>query len=227
MNPYSTNHELNLEWLSQLMPGVYFWKKDKNSVYTDLNQNCAELFGIRSKRDFTGLTDDDIPCKISEFSGIFRQQDQLVMSTAKPLKILEIHRCANNQLRVMLNTKNPLLDANNSMVGTFAYCMDMTNQFAPLMTQQDQITTGSYILSDNHTSPLLHQFTTALRHPTHSTLTKRESECLYYLARGKTAQEIADMIFISRRTVEKHIENIKYKFNCKTKSQLIALFLND
>lgn len=51
-------------------------------------------------------------------------------------------------------------------------------------------------------------------------LTVREKEVLKYLTNGKTAQEIADMLFLSRRTVEKFFENIKLKLHCERRSEI-------
>lgn len=51
-------------------------------------------------------------------------------------------------------------------------------------------------------------------------LTAREKECLYWLFCGKTAPEIALILNISKRTVEKFISNLKEKFNCYTLFQL-------
>lgn len=45
-------------------------------------------------------------------------------------------------------------------------------------------------------------------------LTKRELHCINYLIFGKTAEEIAIILNISKRTVETHIQNIKRKMNC-------------
>lgn len=52
-------------------------------------------------------------------------------------------------------------------------------------------------------------------------LSQREEECLFYLARGKTAKHIARLLGISHRTVETHILHIKSKLKCHTKNQLI------
>lgn len=52
-------------------------------------------------------------------------------------------------------------------------------------------------------------------------LTNRESECLFYIIRGKSAKSIARILNISFRTVEVYLEKLKTKFNCKTKSDLI------
>lgn len=44
--------------------------------------------------------------------------------------------------------------------------------------------------------------------------TEREFQCVNYLTIGKTAEEIAIILNISKRTVETHILNIKRKMNC-------------
>lgn len=54
-------------------------------------------------------------------------------------------------------------------------------------------------------------------------LTRREVECLYWLSQGKSAEETAIILFISKRTIEKHFENIKLKLDCRNKYQLIKL----
>ncbi|MBA3238404.1 MAG: helix-turn-helix transcriptional regulator [Parachlamydiaceae bacterium] len=51
-------------------------------------------------------------------------------------------------------------------------------------------------------------------------LTNREKEVLKHLRIGKTAQEIANLLFISRRTVEKFLENIKLKLHCERRSEI-------
>lgn len=49
-----------------------------------------------------------------------------------------------------------------------------------------------------------------------STLSKRHLECLKWLIKGKTIVEIAMLLGISKRTVEKHIDAIKNKLECST-----------
>lgn len=52
-------------------------------------------------------------------------------------------------------------------------------------------------------------------------LSSKEKLCLQYAVRGKTMREIAIILGLSRRTVEHYLENIKRKFNVKTKPELI------
>ena len=51
-------------------------------------------------------------------------------------------------------------------------------------------------------------------------LTEREYECVNYLIRGKTAEEIAIILNISKRTAEAHVQNIKRKMNCYNQFRL-------
>lgn len=56
---------------------------------------------------------------------------------------------------------------------------------------------------------------------------KREKECIQFLLMGMTAKEIAKKLQLSHRTVESYLENIKYKTECPSKSQLISKILTD
>lgn len=51
-------------------------------------------------------------------------------------------------------------------------------------------------------------------------LTEREFQCVNYLSLGKTAEEIAVILKISKRTAESHIQNIKRKMNCYNQFRL-------
>lgn len=208
--------DFNLEVLSDYMPGAFLWKKDLNSVYMETNAACANLFGFRRKRDISGFVDEEIPCKIAEFAEVFRQQDQRVISSGKPLKILEIHPCASEQWKVMLNTKNPLRNSGGDIVGTFAYCLDITQEMSQIATilarlgvqhySKGKIAQGSFLLDQSGLE---------------IELTKRQAECLFYLIRGKTFKQIAQALKVSPRTVEDHIEQLKLKFACQNKSELV------
>jgi DNA-binding CsgD family transcriptional regulator len=52
-------------------------------------------------------------------------------------------------------------------------------------------------------------------------LTQREIECVKWYVVGKTAEEIAIIYDISKRTVEAHLESVKKKLNCSAKSLLV------
>ncbi len=53
-------------------------------------------------------------------------------------------------------------------------------------------------------------------------ITKRELEICKLLLKGKTNQEIADILFISKATVSNHRSHIKQKLKAKTAIELGA-----
>ena len=56
-------------------------------------------------------------------------------------------------------------------------------------------------------------------------LTLREAQCVLLVLQGKTAIESADVLHLSRRTIEFYLANIKTKLKCRTKSKLIEKIL--
>ncbi|CDZ76476.1 response regulator FixJ [Legionella massiliensis] len=56
-------------------------------------------------------------------------------------------------------------------------------------------------------------------------LSPRETDCVQYYVKGKTAKEIAKYLNLSPRTVEFYISNLKEKLGVSTKSQLMELLI--
>ncbi len=56
---------------------------------------------------------------------------------------------------------------------------------------------------------------------TKNELSERESEILYMICKGLSNQEIADALFLSKRTVDKHRENILAKTQAKNTAGLV------
>ena len=54
-------------------------------------------------------------------------------------------------------------------------------------------------------------------------LTPRETEVLSWLAKGKTNRDIGDILGMSPRTVNKHLEHIFEKLGVETRSAAAAL----
>ncbi len=57
---------------------------------------------------------------------------------------------------------------------------------------------------------------------TKNLLTKRQQECLRWSARGKTSEDIGDIIGISTPTVEKHIREAIFRLNTTSRIQAVA-----
>lgn len=55
-----------------------------------------------------------------------------------------------------------------------------------------------------------------------SLLTNREREVFELLVQDKTTKEIAEVLFISEKTVRNHISNVMKKLNVKGRSQAVV-----
>lgn len=55
-------------------------------------------------------------------------------------------------------------------------------------------------------------------------LTEREMEVLELAVHGFSQKEIAERLFLSTKTVDKHIENIKKKFNINKSTEIIGVY---
>lgn len=53
-------------------------------------------------------------------------------------------------------------------------------------------------------------------------LTVRESEILEYVAQGLSTKEIALLVGIAPRTVDRHVENVRLKLRAKNRTHMIA-----
>jgi DNA-binding CsgD family transcriptional regulator len=60
-----------------------------------------------------------------------------------------------------------------------------------------------------------------------SALSKREAETLQWVAKGKTNSEIALLLGITEKTVEKHLERVYRKLGVENRTMAAALFFNN
>jgi len=199
----------------------FIWWKDKHLRYTLINHQTAKMMGYsNSKISFESITDHMVPCKSSELANEFELQDKLVMRTQKQLTGIAFCNYGDNGWRITMGHKFPRFDRKTGdVIGMSGTAVDITDcavmRTALILVADDDRFIGRKINA-------LEQFTYMLKETYDDfNLSERESECLFLLLRGKTAREIADILFISNRTVEKHTDNIKSKMGCFTKSELI------
>ena len=100
----------------------------------------------------------------------------------------------------------------------------------------------SFPLDDSKAGEMLaaadtHHFTVALRNgvakivetfespPREHSLTRRELEVLTWVARGKSAWEIAKILGIAKRTVDEHVQSATQKLGAVNRTQAVALAL--
>lgn len=123
---------------------------------------------------------------------------------------------------ILFGNKAPLKDMAGSCIGTYTNCHDVTNivEFKTFLRLQ-------HIDSKIHgkaQSPICYEL---LNQHTSFNLTEKQECCLFLMIRGKTAKEIAKILNLSHRTIEGHIDALKYKLNCQRKSEIIEKMLDN
>lgn len=186
-------------------------EKDVNSVITSCNDNFLKYVGANSPHAVIGRTDYDLPWR--EYAPVYRahELDALAGNTYSIIYPIKDHA---KKKRLFLHTKTK----KNNLDGTISikcHAIEIVNPQAAELIQ---------LLSKNIPSYLQH-FSIGKTY-NHTPLSKRQEEVLFFLLRGKTAKAIAQILCISSRTAEKHIEAIKVRFNCKNKSELIERAVN-
>lgn len=123
----SKNTAIYMENIINMVPGVIFLK-DTESRFLDCNQAMLDICGLKSKKDFIGKTDYDMPWTKEE-SDNYRKDDQIVRSTRlAKLNIEETQTFPDGKETILLTNKVPLLDKNGNVIGTLGMFLDITDR---------------------------------------------------------------------------------------------------
>ncbi len=221
LNKDSLITDSNETSILKYLPGYILCMDKDNRINYYCNERCAYIIGYDKTEDAYGVPIENVPCKITECADIYKLQNKRVIDERTTLKILDIHPYRNDEIKIIYTNKSPLIDKNNNAIATIFQGFEMSHLDPYLISRiinndkkyfdKDSLNHRNYIITNSFFSQL----------------TDRENECLYYLVRGKTATQIASIMLISNRTVEKHISNIKLKLHCHTKSDLIEKAMNE
>jgi DNA-binding NarL/FixJ family response regulator len=89
------------------------------------------------------------------------------------------------------------------------------------------VMSGNEYFSAEIMSKLIKNIHNNQKEPHKDLLTERESEILYLICKGLSNQEIADSLFLSKRTVDKHRENILSKTESKNTAGLVLFAIKN
>ena len=180
-----------------------------------VTEEYAQLLGWKCSRHAIDKTAYDIPNKVSEIADKFIDLDKKVIKFNKPAIALDIYKYSHG-ITTLLIHKNPIKDINKTIIGILLQAIDISDIF--VKNYQSLYETDLKFSNTANTD-----FKKYILTSTHSPLsiTKRQKECLSLLIRGKPIKQIASTLGISVRTVETHIEVIKFRLGCYNKSQLI------
>ncbi len=213
MSNTDINSIIKQEWIDQ-MPGA-FGAIDLKSNFLMLNQESLKRSGHKNYDSILNSTYCDMRCEAAELHDNFCLSDKMVIEDNKSIGIFGCCLYANGW-KILLGEKYPLRDIGGNIIAVAQYFIDITNanlvdlarffkitQEQPVKLTRQQF---NYIIQENYPETVL---------------SGKQSECLFFLLRGRSIKEIAKILNLSPRTVETHIEIIKYKLGCLKKSDVI------
>lgn len=200
--------------LIHAIPG-YFSIVNMDSKYLLINQSGAEWLGFTSSEEAVGLTYSEIRTPIAEDAEFFVQQD---LETQKRGRTRGLgHLRYADGWKLIMGQKFMLMDKQtHKQIGLVCQADDFTHSnvidFSRFLGEGRNHfygkSTSQFFYSIEDTYP-------------DSTLSQRQSECLFYILRCKRTKEIAKILQISPRTVETYINEIKLKLGCNTIPQIM------
>lgn len=212
-----------LEFNSNIIAGI----KDKNNVYRHVSQGHVELFKYSTPEKVRGLTEHQVSAYAfdSIYSNSYDTANELIAEDEKALNnqqlfIFEsviIHR----KPIFALVHKQPYVE-NNKITGSVFQTLllpHMTKQIAKSYLQ------NANILISKHTK--IHLEALGLDSTCKYKLTHRELECIRFLTKGASANDIAHTLGLSKRTIDFYIRNIKDKLNVRKTTEIIITALAD
>ena len=209
----SIQHELaQITAVMDHMPG-YFILKDLNSIYISASKKAVKLLGFDRCDQMEGIQDYDLRCKASEDANVFIQQDNVVKSSALPLSVIGVHTYINEEIKTLLINKYLIFNKHANPIAIGCYCVELNKN---IMNGIADISSGRTVKKYNVTE---NYYLNADYEDV--SLSQRQSQCLFYLIRGKSTPMIASILGLSPRTIESYVEEIKNKMGCTKKSELI------
>ncbi|MES2204715.1 MAG: LuxR C-terminal-related transcriptional regulator [Pseudomonadota bacterium] len=190
---------------------------DNDSKFISLNNKYAKVIGYQDPGQVLGLSYDRFKCEAAEKACVFRDQDISVLTTHEPLFFLSYHRYSDDDWHLLHGEKTCVFNHEKKVIGTFSKSTDIT--------ESGFVDISRFLLknSKKHFGKMAKEAFTfyITQEKDIFNLSRKEQEVLFYFIRGKTSQEIAQILSRSKHTIDMHVESIKNKLDVLNKSQLI------
>lgn len=191
--------------------------KNLKSLICGCNDTFAHLMGLKSGKD--ALNKSILELTPSEYGKELEEAEHLALDSLAMIEdARDLHRYFTSSPPHCITTAKviPIYNDSEKIQGV----LGIATQEAHL----DNIENIFYWVCRDRINTLLKNKSYALTLPFGKvSLSNRETACLLFLMKGKTAKQIAREMCISYRTVECFITHIKEKMHCNLKSEIIAL----
>lgn len=187
---------------------LIFWK-DREYQFLGCNLTFAKMAGFNSPHELIGKTDYDTCWK--DFADKFRSDDKKVLS-GESFESIEKNITANHQTRIIYVKKKPIIK-DDEYIGIIGYGKILSEYSSEVFEEK------SYSASDFPINTVVINNRLISTH--FFSLSKPESEALYFLIRGFSSGKTAEILSKSPRTIEQNIESMKQKMGVNSKQLMI------
>lgn len=233
----SFSNEIKLDKELLAIPELVFFK-DLKGCYFGCNDVLAEYVGLASPKDCIGK-DDSLFCWYN-YSEIFQKNDRWVIKYKMPTYFMEPSKGANNKLIDCLTVKAPFFRSNNAIAGVQGIGISLENtsfnqvlqrfiaacqKFNLALAPAKMIQVITQIVQTNNCKKQWDREGKLFDYGKVS-FSIREAQCLHYFLNHYSAEKTSKEIFISKKTVEFHLANIKNKLGCSNAKELTNLAID-
>lgn len=204
--------------LEQMNQIVFF--KNTSFQYVDCNNRLIEFSRLNNKKMILGREDYDLPW--AEDTDFYRMVDKEILNQKEKRSIMQV-RVASGEKIAAIQDKKPLKNPyTGEIIGIMAMMLEVhtskMNEFITNIKERDK-----RIVGDEKKLPKNYFFQQYDQY----NLSPREIECLFYMIRGMTIKQIANILKKSPRTIEKFMLGIKKKMGCQHKTEIIERAYNE
>lgn len=184
---------------------VYLFGKDTKGNFLFCNDKFAEAAGLDSAEQIVGKSDYDLVWKHQ--AHMFKAGDDRVLRGESFRNIQEIMYQSKKKSDILV-CKNQLLNTSNEIIGVIGSFIDITGQCLQKKSGHYDAISGRFHLGEAFGD---------------ASLSAQQFQVFKQILLGHSAQQIAQCLNLSKRTVEAYIETIKYKLQCNSKGEIIAV----
>lgn len=199
------------KFLDLLNEGVSV-KSSEDFTYVYGNQFCLQNAAKLTEKEFLGYSDYQLPW--DNYADSYVSNDKAILNGVGGNNMLFMLTDAHGDKCITHHKKYICYDDNGSIAGIVAIFKIVEGRFYEMYSymtnlQQDNLNICSYLQNNTRS------FDPSLK------LTAKESICLFYTLQNFTAKKVANIMAISSKTVEQHLANIRNKWDCNNKQDLL------
>lgn len=206
--------EQNAEIINTAIPSVLWWK-NCDLRYFGVTQSFLASSNLKNSKEIEGRCDQELPWH--QAADNFQEINQDIIKNKQPKTIISPNQEIAGESFTLFSSLHPIVDSDNEVIAIVGSSNIIDNK--ELVKAASELENQNYKTQGIGGTPFTFIDCYVLNG---QQLTSKESICLFYTLRGKTAKQTATILSRSQRTVEIHLEKIKAKFNVSSKSELIT-----